>query len=419
MGAFTLLQARGRSSGTNRADRAGASQVRGPVNLREGSAPPTLPGREVTVDFCSRYRQRQGSCCRTVGNKGDFPMKRQRTLTLLSLGLVIFFLTFSHITIAAPGDLDPTFSGDGKLITASAATITVTNTNDSGAGSLRQAIADVAAGGTINFGPDIFATSQTITLTSGQLVIDKNLTIQGPGAGRLSISGNNLSRVFFINSGVTATLDGITISNGNPSGDPFVNGDGGGIFNNGSLTVSNSTVSANRSDNGNSESRGGGIHSTGTLSVSNSTINGNNAWEGGGIFNEGIMTISNSTISGNASTNTGGGIFNDSSMAINNSTISGNGADTGGGIYNDGTLNVSNSTISHNGADFWGGGIVGDFGATGSLRNTIVAGNFCYNFADIAGTVATASHNLIGDATSSGGITNGLNGNIVSVDPLI
>ena len=92
----------------------------------------------------------------------------------------------------------------------SAATITVTYTNDSGAGSLRQAITGAASGDTINF-----TVTGTITLTSGKLIIDKNLTIQGPGASLLSISGNNFGyTVFSINIGVTATLDGMSIRNG-------------------------------------------------------------------------------------------------------------------------------------------------------------------------------------------------------------
>src|SRR4051812_26909420 len=90
-----------------------------------------------------------------------------------------------------------------------AATITVTNTNDGGPGSLRQAMADAAPGDIINFN-----VTGTITLTSGQLVVDKSLTIRGAGAGLLSVSGNNTSRVFFINNGATVTLDGMTVRNG-------------------------------------------------------------------------------------------------------------------------------------------------------------------------------------------------------------
>src|SRR5437773_7884855 len=94
---------------------------------------------------------------------------------------------------------------------ASAATITVINTSDSGAGSLRQAISDSSSGDTINF--DSSLNGQTITLTSGELLINKNLTITGPGADQLAINGNAASSVFHIKSGVT--ISGLTITNGN------------------------------------------------------------------------------------------------------------------------------------------------------------------------------------------------------------
>src|SRR5947209_3253223 len=85
---------------------------------------------------------------------------------------------------------------------------TVMNTNDNGPGSLRQAVADVAPGGTITF--DV---TGTIALTGGELTIDKDLTINGPGANQLTVSGNNLSRVFNINGG-SVDISGLTISNG-------------------------------------------------------------------------------------------------------------------------------------------------------------------------------------------------------------
>src|SRR5450755_2600552 len=118
-----------------------------------------------------------------------------------------------------------------------AATDTVTSLADDGSsGTLRSVIAAAAPGDTINF-----SVSGTITLTSGQLELSQNLTISGPGAANLAISGNNASTVFRVDNGVTVSISGVTIKNGSSS-----NG-GGGILNFGTLTVTNSTVSGNYS----------------------------------------------------------------------------------------------------------------------------------------------------------------------------
>src|SRR2546430_7397400 len=106
------------------------------------------------------------------------------------------------------------------VIPAHANLITVTNTNDSGPGSLRQALADVNDGDTITF-----AVTGTIGLTSGELVVDKNITISGPGAENLAINGNAKSSVFHIGSGQTVAISGLTIING------YTTGFGGGIHN--------------------------------------------------------------------------------------------------------------------------------------------------------------------------------------------
>lgn len=246
-------------------------------------------------------------------------------------------------------------------LNAQAATITVTNTNDSGAGSLRQAIADAHDGDAVQVG-----VSGTITLATGELLVDKSIAIRGPGSDSLTVDGNLASRVFYVGSGVTATIAGLTVANGDVqfSGLPS----GGGIYNDhATLSVDSCSVSSSYAGWG-----GGGVcNSGGTLTLTNSTVTGNWAAApysegiGGGIYNEaGTLTVSNCTISGNgglAYTPFGGGVYNANAgtMTITNSTLSGNSAlYGGGGIYNDGTVTIGNSIFGNAGA----GNIVSYFG---------------------------------------------------------
>src|SRR5207248_8677930 len=125
-------------------------------------------------------------------------------------------------TATATATLTPTPSPTSTATaTATPTTIVVTNTNDSGPGSLRNALAIANDGDTITF-----AVTGTITLTSGELLVNKSVIISGPGADTLAVDGNAKSRVFYIASGRTVTISGLTITNGNtPSGS------GGGIYN--------------------------------------------------------------------------------------------------------------------------------------------------------------------------------------------
>ncbi|NJM44826.1 MAG: DUF4347 domain-containing protein [Alkalinema sp. RU_4_3] len=210
------------------------------------------------------------------------------------------------------------------------ATFNVTNTNDTGAGSLRDAIgkANTAAGAdTINFTGSIFKDTvpDQITLTSGQLTISSDITINGTGASKLSISGNNASRVFEIASAGKATINRLFITQGRATGD------GGGILNFGTMTVNNSTVSGNTATN-----VGGGIYNfSGTLTLKSSTVSGNTAQYGGGISNGSTLALKNSILTSNKATVSGGGLYSVGGTIglISGTTISGNTAPTSPNTY--------------------------------------------------------------------------------------
>ena len=231
-----------------------------------------------------------------------------------------------------------------------AATHIVTNTSDSGPGSLRQAIAQASAGDTIQFS---LPNPSTITLTSGELLLDKNLTITGPGAAQLAVSGNQPSRLFEIGAGATVTLSGLTMENGYDTSDYG----GGGLLNHGTLTLINSTVAGNSVDSavGNENSDGGGLYNDGTLTLTNSTITGNSAAEGGGLYNDGPLTLTNSTIAGNTATY-GGGLFNSSgdagnqgALTLKSTLLAGNGS--GGNCYFDSRSGGTNTSQGYNLSD--------------------------------------------------------------------
>jgi hypothetical protein len=238
-------------------------------------------------------------------------------------------------------------------------TLTVTNTHDSGPGSLRAEIAAAHSGDTIVFARRL--DGRTITLTNGELDLTKNLTIHGPGAGQLTIRGGS-SRMFEVAQNTAVTLSGLTISNGDGvaglgSVAPW-DGYGGGILNHGILTVSGCTVSGNYADSfqgGIFVSDGGGIFSDGTLTLSGCTVSGNEAFYGGGIYNAGTATFISSTLSNNSCVDfsgdnynpptEGGGIFNHGTLTVSACTVSGNASEyEGGGIFNSGTATVENSS---------------------------------------------------------------------------
>src|SRR5262245_5947979 len=212
-------------------------------------------------------------------------------------------------------------------------TFLVENLADSGSGSLRQAILDANADpgeDVIDFAPG--ARDGAITLTSGQLSITDDLTIDGPGADRLAVSGNDASRVFRIGSGVTVAIDDLTITHGRAD-------NGGGIWNaGGSLSLSQVIVSQNQA-----------LGAPGNLG------------QGGGVFNQGgALTVEHSTFSGNVAI---GGLRLGAPVSQGR----------GGGINSDqgATTTVTYSTFSDNTAIGGAGalGVVGSQGAGGGLFN--------------------------------------------------
>src|SRR6266478_1471264 len=283
-----------------------------------------------------------------------------------------------------------------------AATIIVTNTADSGSGSLRSALASAGNGDTI----DATGVSGTMLLTSGQLVVSKSVTILGPEPGSLAVNGNypaTTNRVFHITSDLVVTISGLTITGGSAPG-PAPNNYGGGIYHEGrsgnsTMTLANCTVISNRAS-----SVAAGIYNDhATMTVTNCTISGNSGRSVGGIYSDGYgdigstvaatLSVLNSTISGNSDTNGGGGIYSDGSntngsatLTVTNCTVGGNwSSGDGGGIINDGGYNgngmlmLVNCTVSSNSAS-GAAGILNTGGnsgsATATVLNSTVSGNW-------------------------------------------
>ncbi len=284
-----------------------------------------------------------------------------------------------------------------------AATITVTSPFDSGAGTLRQAILDAAVSGdTIVFAAGV----TTVTLTTAELLVDKNVTISGPGPDKLTVQRASATRFRIFRVTQNATISGMTITGGCPANYPG----GGGIYNGGALAVTNCTISGNVQDNwGNS---GGGIANFGTMTVTNTTISGNGlpGNPGGGIYaGSKNTTITNCTISGNHGSGILGGV--DGSGVISNSTISGNGdvSNSGAGIV--GSWVVTKCMISGN----LSGGIDGH---DMTITNCMISGNSKTNgyggggiSVDYPGNVTITNSTISGNSVSGrNGVTGGVTG---------
>ena len=289
----------------------------------------------------------------------------------------------------------------------------------------------------ITFDSSVFATAQTITLASGPLDFNNTKgtqTINGPTAA-LTVSGGGNSQVFTIDAGVTASLSALTITGGNSMGS-----DGGGLVNSGNLALKNCLITGNTAStigtggglenygsamltncvlSGNSAgNEGGGLAGNGMTTLVNCAVTGNNAGAGGGLFMSGKTTLTGCTLSGNTASGIGGGLdMSAGTSTLINCTVAGNSADGGGGVYNDGSLSLTNCTVTGNSGGAKGGGGLFNAGNSATLTNTIVARNTNGSMAasDIGGGInVSGTYNLIGTG-GSGGLTNGVSGNIVGV----
>jgi len=330
---------------------------------------------------------------------------------------------------------------EGRVVPS---TIRVTSLADAGPGTLRAAIkrADLnPAADTITFARSVRG---AITLSSALPDLSTAIDIEGPGPAALKVvrsgaAGTPEFRIFTVPAGAVVTIAGMTISGGVGSGvNPSITV-GGGIYNAGTLSVTNCTLRGDSANgaifNPSAVGSGGGIYNAGRLSVTNSTLSGNsasgNTSTGGGIDNDGTLSVTNSTLSGNSANGVsselpgagyGGGISNGGTLSVTNSTLSGNSANgfagRGGGIYNAGRLSVTNSTLSGNstnGGSSTGGGVY-NVGVL-SITNSTLSGNSANANAnggsstgggiENAGTLSVTSSTLSGNSASGDGVLPG------------
>ncbi|WP_449101829.1 Ig-like domain-containing protein [Pseudomonas veronii] len=298
------------------------------------------------------------------------------------------------------------------------ANITVTSAADSGAGTLRQALTDVGVGETVTFSTP----GMTVNLDT-QLVIAKNLTIDGDlnndGVADVTISGQYKTQVLKVNSGVTATLDGLVITKGLAAGDGSNGGSGisaanllgAGISNFGNLTLNNVSVTENAASGGGG---GGGV------------TNGNFGGAGGG---GGAVGGGNGGRGGN--TGNGSGVYAGTAGTANQggkgggySTMGGNGGSSSGGAGSTGIYGYTNGsaggTATSGGLSIGGGGGGSGWngaggkggGAAGGIYNASGATLTIVGTSSITGNIGAGGGGGGGSAAGSGTTLNGGDGGL-------
>jgi hypothetical protein len=372
------------------------------VSVTEGNSGTTNAAFAVTLNAASgqlvqvNYATADGTAAQpadytfTIGTLTFTPGQTSRTITVPVVGDALlepnetYFVNLSGTNNATISDNQ----GLGTILDDECPSSVVINGNDSGPGSLRQIIADACVGSTITFAPAV----STVTLTTAELLINKNLTIDGGSAlvtvTRSTAGGTPQFRIFNVQSGNTVSMNALVVSNGNHPAQA------GGIENNGSLTLTN-------------------MH-----------ITGNRAPQSGGIQNNSVLNLSNSSVTNNVVTLFGGGLaaFGPSTTTtLSNCTFTGNQADSDTGAIGAGgtSLSITSCTISGNTLVDPGGvgaGITVS-GVPTTIRNTIVVGNTDGGGSqkNVDGTFQAASaFNVLGTGPA-GGLINGTNNNQVGV----
>jgi len=280
----------------------------------------------------------------------------------------------------------------------------VANTDDSGPGSLRDAITIASADDTITFAPQL--TGSTITLSSGELSPPVSMTIDGDfdgsgdGIPDITISSDGSSRIFNIGAtGIHVTLNSLVISGGVAYSQDAQTG-GGIHVTNARTTIRNSTIS------GNNAVGGGGIYAApnGEVLLVRSSVTNNTAFAAGGIaglFNASVE-VRESTISGNSDgLGVGGMELQGATALVANSTISGN---VGVGVYGfqNSILTLENSTILDNGNATYGNLVLED-GSVATISNSIIAGpRGGSNCLSTGSTITDAGTNWFDDTSCNG-----------------
>jgi len=285
----------------------------------------------------------------------------------------------------------------GPAPMAPAGSIVVSNCDDAGPGSLRQAVLDAVSGDTI----DLSKTGcSAITLSTGEIAIDiDDLTVQGPGASLLTVSGGDLYRIFRHDGTGTLSIDDLTISHGNAyvpvgeSGNPY----GGCVMSMGSVNLARSVVDSCQATNFTygTKVKGGGVYSLAGASVVDSVISGNLVQTtgsfslGGGLYTAGPLEVRSTLVTGNQTRpdfrGYGGGLqagrtsFAEASLVLDKSLVELNTSSYGGGVFVNGPVLITSSTLTQNSGRDGGALYTYESGTeTVALENTTISGNQAY-----------------------------------------